>query len=120
MAIFDEVMAADAVIYASPLYAWSFPAQMKAFIDRHYCCITNPGRPEQSSVLEGKRVALLITCSEPMENNADVIQTIFDRIFLRLHCIISGKYIVESSSAPDFEQRARKTARQIAGDVTAR
>ena len=120
MLLFDRMIAADVVVYASPLYAFSFPAQMKAFVDRHYCLVTNPGTPEQSSLIEGKRVALLITCSDPLENNTDLVLEMFDRVFLKLKCIVSGKFVVESSSAPDFGSRAEETGRVMAGTVTTR
>jgi multimeric flavodoxin WrbA len=116
--IFNQMMSADAIVYASPLYAFSFPAQLKSLIDRHYCLVTNPGQPEQSSVIENKRVALLMTCSDPIEKNADFIPIIFDRIFLRLKCLISAKYIVESSSAPDFELRAKRISQTLASELT--
>ena len=32
--VFERMMAADAVIYSSPLYCWDFSSQMKALIDR--------------------------------------------------------------------------------------
>jgi len=118
LTIYDRMASADVVIYASSLYAWSFPAQMKSFVDRHYCLVTYPGLPEQSSVVEGKRVALLVTCSEPMENNADLIQVAFDRSFLRLKCQVVGKYVVDLSSAPDFEIRARTLAGKMADEIT--
>ena len=118
MSCFETMISADVLVYAFPLYAFSFPAQMKSLIDRHYCLVTNAGLPNQSSVLEGKRVALLVTCSDPVENNADIIQTAFDRIFLdRLRCSIVGKYVVASSAAPDFDQRASEMAKIIAGEI---
>ena len=118
MTIYNRMELADAIVYASPLYAWSFTAQMKSFVDRHFCLVTYPGLPEQSSVIEGKRVALLVTCSEPMENNADLIQIAFDRSFLRLKCLVAGKYIIDLSSAPDFEFRADKTTKSKVVEIT--
>jgi multimeric flavodoxin WrbA len=41
--VFERMMAADALIYSSPLYCWDFPAQMKALIDRHFCLVTGYG-----------------------------------------------------------------------------
>jgi len=112
--LFNRIEKADAVIYASPIYAFSFPAQIKAFLDRHYCLVTNPGLPSQSSVFEGKKVLMLATCCDPVENNAELVPVIFDRLFKRLKCTVAGKYIVESSYAPDFGYRAEITASAIA------
>ncbi|MFZ2539394.1 MAG: flavodoxin family protein [Oscillospiraceae bacterium] len=116
--IFDQIMSSDIIIYASPLYAFSFPAQIKTFIDRHYCFVTNPGLPSQSSVIKDKRVALLITCCDELENNADLIQIMFDRIFKRLECNVIGKYVITSSEALDFIDRAKEITNTMANDIT--
>jgi len=115
--IFLRMLSADGIIYASPLYAFAFPAQIKSFIDRHYCLVTNPGLPNQSSIMEGKRVALLMTCSDGIENNADLIQLIFDRVFNRLNCKIIGKYVITSSAAPDFSYRASQLSKRMASEI---
>jgi len=112
--LFDRIEKADAVVYASPVYAFSFPAQIKAFLDRHYCLVTNPGLPSQSSLFAGKKVLMLATCCDPVENNAELVPVIFERLFRRLKCEVAGKFIVESSYAPDFSQRARLTANAMA------
>jgi len=117
MTIFNRMVLADVIVYESPLYAWSFPAQMKSFVDRHYCLVTHPGLPEQSSVLEDKRVALLVTCSESIENNADLIQIAFDRSSIRLKCRVAGKYIVDLSTMPDFELRANNITQTMANEI---
>lgn len=35
VALFQRLMKTDVIVYATPLYAWGFTAQMKAFLDRH-------------------------------------------------------------------------------------
>lgn len=115
--IFDKIEKADVTIYASPLYAFSFTSQMKAFLDRHYCLVTNPGSPEQSSLFEGKKVAMLITCCDPIEKNADLVPIVFDRLFNRLKCKIIGEYITELSFSDGFEYRSEKTAEKIVHDI---
>jgi putative NADPH-quinone reductase len=118
MSIFNLMMSADVLIYAFPLYAFSFPAQIKSLIDRHYCFATGAGLSNQSSVIEGKRVVLLVTCSDPIENNADLIQINFDRIFInKLKCNVVGKHIIASSSAPDFNNRAKEISTIISNEI---
>lgn len=99
--IFERMMNSDAVIYASPLYAWGFPSQMKALIDRSICLITGYGTPEYKSLVEGKRTALLVTCAGPVEDNADLIQTAFERMNSFCQCNVVGKYIVPFCTTPD-------------------
>jgi multimeric flavodoxin WrbA len=111
--IFNKVMLADLIIYATPVYAHSFPAQMKTLIDRHYCFVTDAGSPSQSSVVEGKRVSLLITnCYN--EETTDLIRESFDRIFTELKCNISGKIVVAESASLDFLERAEGVVKNMA------
>lgn len=115
--IFDKMMLADLIIYATPVYAHSFPAQMKTLIDRHYCLVTNAGLQNQSSVIEGKKVSLLLTnCYK--EGSTDLIQENFERIFIELKCNIIGKFVVAESSFPDFLSRAVKISNNMAKTIT--
>lgn len=116
--IFERIMASDAVIFASPLYTYSFPAQMKALIDRQNCLVTGHGTPEYTSLLEGKRTALLVTCGGPVEENADLIQEAFDRESRYQKMIVFGMYVVPHCTSPDaLGDKAMVTAKQMAGDI---
>jgi multimeric flavodoxin WrbA len=81
VSVFERMIAADALIYGSPLYCWDFTAQMKALIDRHFCLVTGYGTARHHSLIAGKPTALLVTCAGPVKGNADVIQTVFDRVW---------------------------------------
>ena len=119
MSVFERILAADAVVYASPAYGFDFTAQIKSLIDRHFCLMTGLGSGSISSVIKDKRVALLMTAGYPAENNTDHAEAIFDRIFGSMfQCDVAGKYIIPLSAAPDFENRAGKTARGMAADIT--
>ena len=116
--VFKRMMASDAVIYASPLYGWDFTSQIKAFLDRHYCLVTGYGSPNQTSLLEGKRTALLITCAGPIENNADLIQEIFDRMNDYMKCTVVGKYVVPSCTTPEaIGSEAMEIAKKMCRDI---
>jgi len=101
LGIFERMMSADAVVYASPLYCWGFSSQMKALIDRHFCLVKGYGSPDYKSFAEGKKTALLVTCDGPVENNADIIQVLFDRLNDYAKTKVVGKYIIPSCAAPD-------------------
>lgn len=101
MGIFERVMSADAVVYASPLYCWGFSSQMKALIDRHFCLVKGYGSSDYKSFAEGKLTALLVTCDGPVEDNADIIQVLFDRLNDYGKTKVVGKYIIPSCAAPD-------------------
>lgn len=116
--IFERIMDADAVIYASPLYCWGFTSQIKALLDRHLCLVTGYGTPDWKSLVEGKRSALLVTCAGPIEDNADLIQTLFGRMNDFARCSLVGKYVVPSCTTPDaIGPEATEIAQKMAADV---
>ena len=118
MAVFERMMAADAAIYSTPLYCWDFSAQMKALIDRHFCLVTGYGTTDHRSLIAGKPAALLVTCAGPVENNADVIQTVFNRVCAYSKARVVNKTVVPFCTTPDaLGESARAAARKMAGDI---
>jgi FMN-dependent NADH-azoreductase len=111
-------MESDAVIYASPLYCWGFSSQIKALIDYHFCLVKVYGTSAYKSLMEGKRVALLVTCDGPIENNADFIQVVFDSVSEYVKCEIVGKYIVPFCNMPNtIDTKGKDVAKKMAEDI---
>ncbi|HOX27797.1 MAG TPA: flavodoxin family protein [bacterium] len=114
--IFSKMAAADAIVYAVPLYCWCFPAQMKALIDRHVCLVKGFETEKHTSLIGGKKTALLVTCEGPEKDNADLIQIVFDRMCGYALMKVTGKFIIpgcgmEPGSLPaDAEEIIRKMA----------
>lgn len=118
VSILERMMYADFVIYASPLYCWGFSSQIKALIDRHFCMIKGYGTPNYKSLLEGKNVALLVTCDGPIENNADLIQGVFERVSEYGKCKVVGKYIVPFCMDSDtIATKGMEIAKTMATDI---
>jgi multimeric flavodoxin WrbA len=116
--IFEKIILADVIVYASPIYCFDFTSQFKTFLDRHWCLTQNFGTPYASSNIVSKRVALLITCMGMAEQNADLAQEIFERSMRGvLGCNIIGKYVVPLSEAPDFKDRAKEIADKLLEDI---
>ena len=116
--ILERLIAADAVVYGTPLYMYGFSAQMKALFDRHYCLVTGYGTPDYVSLLEGKRTALLVTCGGPAEENADLIQVAFEREGAFQRWNIAGLYVVPSCGRPEtLGDRATATAERMYEDI---
>lgn len=118
--IFERMIHSDAILYACPLYCWSFPAQLKALIDRHFCLVTGYNAGEPKSLIQGRRTALLVTCAGPVENNADLITESFHRFSKYLLAESIGELIVPFCTAPealgeDIRSQAAKFARKIIG-----
>ncbi len=115
--ILDQIVAADAVVYATPLYVWGFSAQMKALVDRHYCCVTGYGTDQFASRLQGKPIALLVTCGGPIAGNADLVREMFSRLAAYSQSRVFGTYILPHCTEPDnLGDRAVELARQMGKD----
>lgn len=77
--VFSKMVAADAILFATPLYMWSYASQLKALLDRSICLVKGHGGPEHRSFVQGKPTALLVSCGGPDEGNADLIRSLFPR-----------------------------------------
>jgi multimeric flavodoxin WrbA len=101
LTIFEKLIKADAIVYASPLYCWSFTSQLKPLIDRHFCLVSGDGTPDQDSLISGKPAALLVTCGGPIESNCDAIQHIFKGFSDYLKLKAKGNFILPFCTTPD-------------------
>lgn len=64
--LFEHVLPADAIVYATPLYWYGMAASLKNWIDRTVCYLS-ASHPRSAEVMErmiGKRTALLISSEE--------------------------------------------------------
>lgn len=112
--VFQEMLSADAIVYATPLFCFDLSAQLKPIIDRHFSLMNK-------ELLRGKYTALLITCGGEEENNADCLQVIFKRAFdikksKKFSTKVVGSYVVPSSVNPGFADRAKKVAEKMCND----
>lgn len=116
--ILDYIRAADLVVYATPVYVWDSTSQMKALFDRHYCMVKWQLGQVVRALLAGKQTALLVTCGGPAEDNADLLQIIFEREMAYLRCQVCGMYVVDNCTTPaDLGERAVQTAAQMAREL---
>ena len=116
--IFYRMMEADLILFASPLYCWGFPAQLKALVDRCGWVINDPDSPEFTSILEGKNTALLVTCAGPVGDNADLIQESFSRLTRLYKCELAGSMVIPFTSEPDnLTEETMGKAIDFAGEI---
>lgn len=119
-ALFERLMAADVLVYASPVYSWGFTAQLKALIDRHYGLVKWRGDDVVRSFLEGKAAALLVTCAGGAADNADTIQVAFQRQMDCAGCRIVGQYVVDRTTTPgEAVARAGDVIDRMVADIAA-
>jgi multimeric flavodoxin WrbA len=116
--LFQRVIDSDAVIYASPMFCWSWTAQLKPFIDRHFCLVTDAGAPKWKSLIDGKKMALLMTAAGPMEGNGDLLVKQFDGLVEYAKAQLAGHLTVPLCTTPaaigdDVKQQAVQFARSL-------
>jgi multimeric flavodoxin WrbA len=58
-ATIDKIVAADMVIFATPVYWWGMTAQLKLVIDKCYC---------RGALLKGKKIGVLVVGGAPTDN----------------------------------------------------
>ena len=96
-AVLAKIVAADAVLLATPLYGHSFTAQLKCLADRASALVKWVGgeTPHVISALKDKPVGLVVTCGGPSAGNADLALQLFDKIAEGQQARVFGKYVFE-------------------------
>lgn len=118
--ILSRVMAADMVLYGTPIYFWGPTAQLKTLIDRHCSLVTGYATPQWHSLVKGKALGLVITCEDDVENNTELMTDLFGRFVDYLQCRYAGTLIVPFTSTPDaLGEQAREQARAYARQMDA-
>jgi len=117
-AILEKMIDAQVTIFASPLYFWGFTAQIKALIDRSYSLVTNYHQPGHTSLVENRRMALLVTGGGEYKNNAEPVFTAFDRIIGFYKAQKAGQLFIGPCTTADqlktsFKDQAISFAREI-------
>jgi len=99
--ILNRLIAADAIIYASPLFAWNWTAQMKALIDRHFCLLRDSDTENPTSLIDGKRITRVMTAQGPVEGNAELLVRQFDCQALYCKATVTEDLVVPFCTTPD-------------------
>ncbi len=73
--IADKIMAADCIVFATPIYSWYCTAPMKAMLDRLvYGLNKYYGEKWGPSLWTGKNAAVAVTCGYPVDKGAIVFE----------------------------------------------
>jgi multimeric flavodoxin WrbA len=119
-ALLDRVIGADAVIYATPLYMWGVASWLRAFMERHLSCVKGYMTDNWVSLIEGTKIAQLVTAGGPEENNADAVKVAFQRFADYGKTENLGTYVVPLCTTPDeLGEKGDDMARKLAADIVA-
>ena len=64
----------DVICFGAPVYIWSFPAQLKIFLDRMYSLLKFTESGDVESHLNGKTIALLTTAGGAYAANVELVE----------------------------------------------
>jgi len=118
--VFKRMIAADAILFSTPLYCWTYSSQLKALIDRCFSLVSGYQTEQWISLIEGKKTGLLVTCIGPIEGNADLIGPAFSRFTNWAKLDNAGEFIVPFCAYPDkipseYQEKARDFAAKLSG-----
>ena len=119
-AIMDEIIAADCVVFASPIYTWYCTVPMKALLDRHYGLNKFYGTAS-GSLWAGKRIAIIATHGYSAGYGAGPFEDGIKRLCEHSSLKYMGMYSVRdiddlaSFQTPEAIKGAREFARGLTG-----
>ncbi len=116
--LYRELPQADAIVLASPIYWFTYSAQLKLCIDRWYAMET-----EQGHALAGKKVGILLTYGDPDLYTSGAINAIytFESMFRYIGAEIVGMVYGTASdpgeiaNQPALLEKAYHLGRELAG-----
>ncbi len=117
-AIFAKMLAADAIVYASPVYCWGWTAQIKPLIDRHFCLVTGFGTESWKSLLDSKRSGLVMCAGGGIEDNAELAVRQYDKLSHYTKTDVKVRLIIPFCSTPDkFGEAVTQRAIEFAEEL---
>ena len=77
--VYEKMLAADLLVFASPVFCWGMTAQIKAVFDRLYATFKFNEEP-YVSLLEGKRAALIVTAGGEEDDGAAICREGYQKL----------------------------------------
>jgi len=77
--MYEKILGSDVIVFAAPVFFWSYAAQIKPFIDRLFCL----GKYEKEpivSLVKGKKCALVLTAGGDEFDGADLVVQSYARM----------------------------------------
>jgi len=118
--IYDKMIDADAIIFATPLHCWSFSSNLKGVIDRSLCLVADFNTEKHRSLVHGKNFGLIVTGAGPIENNMELTSTLFKRYLMWVKGVDAAELLVPGCSEPEdlkpeIKEQTKEFAVKMAG-----
>jgi multimeric flavodoxin WrbA len=89
--IYSSILAADCLVFATPIFTWFCTPNMKAVLDRLFSCSKKyTGRTDNLLLLEEKGIALITTCGYEISEGSDLMETALKRFAEYAHLTFKG------------------------------
>lgn len=119
-ALYPKILNADALLLASPIYWFTYSAQLKLMIDRWYGLFNH-----QPDFLKGKPVGIILTYGDSDPYTSGAINAIhaFESMFRYLQAPIAGIVYATADDAgivenqPEVMKAARELGKKLAGNA---
>jgi multimeric flavodoxin WrbA len=98
--VLDKMLACDLVAWAMPVFCWGWPAQIKCVADRLYCTFKFESDPYRS-LLEGKKMALIVTAGGDENDGADLCVATYDRLVEYARAVSKGRLVAGGLGDPE-------------------
>lgn len=118
--VYAALEAADLVVIATPVYHLSFPAPLKAFIDRlQQYWSARFVRNKRPPIARPKKLVLLTVSGSPRREGGPFLERQLAPPCTVIHASLCGAVHVIGADAPDFSpQEGLEQAAQLAGQLT--
>lgn len=100
-ALFERMLDADCILFASPVFSWGFPAPLKGLVDRMYCLSGYHQDPDHAVLLDGKPMALVMTCGGEESENAEIMGRVFRNLVAFFGAEHRGFWLIPRSTTPE-------------------
>jgi multimeric flavodoxin WrbA len=99
--LYRQMVAADLVLFAAPVFCWGFPAQIKGLIDRMFCMMDFDGERANVPRLSGKPIGLLLTGGGEEADNGNLVIRGFEQLVQWVKGRMAGQWFVGGCTEPE-------------------
>ena len=119
--VLAKVLESDLILWATPVFCWSPSWLVKMAMDRFYCLFKFKEDGQTDCLLEGRRVAAVITAGGGEDDGADSVKEAYRRLAEFSKTTWLGTLVAANVASPeaihadaDLVERARRFGRQLA------
>ncbi len=120
--LFVQALRADVIVWATPVFCWTVAWPLKMVMDRFYCMFKFEGADRYHCLLEGKKMAAVITAGGGEKDGADLVDETLRRMAHFSRSRSYASFIATHVRSPesiladhDLIERAKAFGRQLAG-----